>query len=362
MQAPLDFLHLDMDAFFAAVEEVDDPSLKGKPVIVGGRNQRGIVTTCNYEARKYGIHSAMPIFMALERCPHGIYLPGRMSRYQEFSRKVFSILRSITPNIEPMSIDEAFMDISDIRMTPVELAALIKERVLEETGLTLSVGVSYNKFLAKLASDWNKPNGFMVITEDMMPEILFPLSVGKVYGIGAKSRKRLEDIGIYTIKDLYGLSEDFLSDLFGKGGKEIYDRIRGIDNRKIETVRERKSMGVERTFRPTRDRKLFDQLLMEYAEELESDLAARNIHGKTLTVKIKDEDFESHTKSRTFHHSISGKEELYQLSCILLQEMEWNKSLRLLGISLSNLMDRNLHQLSLLEDENFKSTGKTILT
>lgn len=354
MDSPLDFLHLDMDAFFASVEEVDNPSLRGKPVIVGGRSQRGIVTTCNYEARKYGIHSAMPIFMARERCPHGIYLPGRMSRYQEISRKVFSLLREITPRIEPLSIDEAYMDISGIEMKPEELANMIKERVLEETGLTLSVGVSYNKFLAKLASDWNKPNGFMKITKDMMPQILFPLSVGKVYGIGAKSRKKLEDIGIYTIEDLYGLSEDFLVDFFGKWGKEIYDRIRGIDPREIETTRERKSIGVERTFRPTRDKKLLDKFLMDYAKELEDDLIKRNLHGRTLTVKIKDEDFESHTKSRTYHRYISDKDEIYELSRTLFDEMEWDKSLRLLGISLSNLMDKNLHQLSFLEDENFQ--------
>ena len=354
MDSPLDFLHLDMDAFFASVEEADNHLLRGKPVIVGGRSQRGIVTTCNYEARKYGIHSAMPIFMARERCPHGIYLPGRMSRYQEVSRKVFSILREITPRIEPLSIDEAYMDISGIEMKPEELAAMIKERVLEETGLTLSVGVSYNKFLAKLASDWNKPNGFMKITEDMMPQILFPLSVGKVYGIGAKSRKKLEDIGIYTIEDLYGLSEDFLVDFFGKWGKEIYDRIRGIDPREIETTRERKSIGVERTFRPTRDKKLLDKFLMDYAKELEDDLIKRNLHGRTLTVKIKDEDFESHTKSRTYHRYISDKDEIYELSRTLFDEMEWDKSLRLLGISLSNLMDKNLHQLSFLEDENFR--------
>lgn len=354
MDSPLDFLHLDMDAFFASVEEVDNPSLRGKPVIVGGRSQRGIVTTCNYEARKYGIHSAMPIFMARERCPHGIYLPGRMNRYQEISRKVFSILGEITPRIEPLSIDEAYMDISGIEMKPEELANMIKERVMEETGLTLSVGVSYNKFLAKLASDWNKPNGFMKITKDMMPQILFPLSVGKVYGIGAKSRKKLEDIGIYTIEDLYGLSEDFLVDFFGKWGKEIYDRIRGIDPREIETTRERKSIGVERTFRPTRDKKLLDKFLMDYAKELEDDLIKRNLHGRTLTVKIKDEDFESHTKSRTYHRYISDKDEIYELSRTLFDEMEWDKSLRLLGISLSNLMDKNLHQLSFLEDENFQ--------
>lgn len=354
MESSLDFLHLDMDAFFASVEEVDDPSLRGKPVIVGGRSQRGIVTTCNYEARKYGIHSAMPIFMARERCPHGIYLPGRMNRYQEVSRKVFAILRAITPRIEPLSIDEAYMDISDFKMKPQEIAAMIKERVLEETGLTLSVGVSYNKFLAKLASDWNKPNGFMIITRDMMPNILFPMSVGKVYGIGAKSRKRLEDIGIYTIEDLYNLNEDFLIELFGRGGKEIYDRIRGIDPRQIETARERKSIGVERTFRPTRDKKLFDRLLKEYSEELEDELVKRSLHGRTLTVKIKDEDFESHTKSKTYHRYISEREDLYRFSKTLFEEMEWDKSLRLLGISLSNLMDKSLHQLSFLEDENFQ--------
>lgn len=353
MEAPLNFLHLDMDAFFASVEEVDDPSLRGKPVIVGGRSQRGIVTTCNYEARKYGIHSAMPIFMARERCPHGIYLPGRMNRYQEVSRKVFSILREITPRIEPLSIDEAYMDISDIGMKSEDLAAMIKDRVQKETGLTLSVGVSYNKFLAKLASDWNKPNGFMKITQEMMPQILFPLSVGKVYGIGSKSRKKLEDIGIYTIEDLYGLSDEFLIGFFGKWGKEIYDRIRGIDPRNIETTRVRKSIGVERTFRPTRDKKLLDKFLMDYATELEGDLIKRNLHGRTLTVKIKDEDFESHTKSRTYHRYISEKDELYQLSKVLFDEMKWDKSLRLLGISLSNLMDKNLHQLSFLEYENF---------
>ncbi|MCR3956395.1 MAG: DNA polymerase IV [Gudongella sp.] len=356
METSMDFLHLDMDAFFAAVEEKDNPKLKGHPVIVGGRSQRGIVTTCNYEARKYGIHSAMPIFMARERCPHGIYVPGRMKRYQEISRQVFQILRGITDRIEPLSIDEAYMDISGMDKTPEDIAALIKTRVMEETGLTLSIGVSFNKFLAKLASDWNKPDGFMKITGDMMPQILFPLPVSKVYGIGSKSRKRLNDIGIYTVEELYSLPEDFLIDMFGRGGKEIYDRIRGVDRRTVTTSRERKSMGVERTFRETRDRKLLLERLREYSLELEKDLESRNIHGRTLTVKIKDEDFQSHTRSKTFNHYISGGDEIFTLASILFGEMEWDKSLRLLGVSLSNLMDRSMEQLSFLGEEKVKQS------
>ncbi len=354
METSLDFLHLDMDAFFAAVEEKDNPKLKGHPVIVGGRSDRGIVTTCNYEARKYGIHSAMPIFMAKERCPHGIYVPGRMKRYQEISKQVFQILRGITDRIEPLSIDEAYMDISGMEKSPEEIAALIKARVMTETGLTLSIGVSFNKFLAKLASDWNKPDGFMKITQEMMPEILFPLPVSKVYGIGSKSRKRLNDIGIYTVEELYRLPEDFLMDMFGRGGKEIYDRIRGVDRRIVTTTRERKSMGVERTFRETRDKKLLMERLREYSMELEKDLESRNIHGRTLTVKIKDEDFHSHTRSRTFNHYISHGEEIFNLASILFNEMEWEKSLRLLGVSLSNLMDRSMEQLSFLGEEKIQ--------
>ena len=226
---------------------------------------------------------------------------------------------------------------------------MIKARVKKETGLTLSIGVSFNKFLAKLASDWNKPDGFMKITQDMIPEVLFPLPVNKVYGIGSKSRKRLNDIGIYTVEQLYDMSEDFLVSMFGKGGKEIYDRIRGIDKRQIETTRVRKSIGVERTFRETRDKKLLIKNLKEYSNKLEKDLKSRNIHGRTLTVKIKDEDFQSQTRSKTYNEYISGADEIFSLASILFEEMEWDKSLRLLGVSISNLMDRDKEQLSFFE-------------
>ncbi len=346
MSQDLNFLHLDMDAFFAAVEEIDNPKLKGHPLIVGGRSNSGIVTTCNYIAREYGIHSAMPIFMAKERCPHGIYVPGRMDRYRQVSKEVFKALRTISPTIEQISIDEAYMDISGFTITPEEISDKIKKLIYNRTGLTLSIGVSYNKFLAKIASDWNKPNGFMKITEDMMPELLFPFSVGKVYGIGAKSKEKLNQIGIYTVEDLYSLSKEFLIELFGKGGEEIYSRIRGIDKREIQTTRIRKSMGVERTFRATRDRKLLLEKLSLYSRELSEDLAIRNLHGRTLSVKIKDEDFKTHTKSRSYGHYIWEEDEIYTLGATLFSEMEWDKGLRLLGISISNLMDRDQSQLS----------------
>lgn len=351
MGKPLNFLHLDMDAFYASVEERDNPSLKGKPVIVGGRSNRGIVTTCNYEARKFGVHSAMPIFMAKELCPNGIFISGRMSRYQEVSKQVFTILRGISSKIEPLSIDEAYMDISQIPLRPEQIRDLIKEKVYRKTGLTLSIGVSYNKFLAKLASDWNKPNGFMIITEEMMPDILFPLSIKKVYGIGAKSQKKLNAIGIYTIEDLYSLEEGLLVDLFGKGGVEIYERIRGIDRRQIETSRERKSIGVERTFRPTRDRKVLMNYLKDFSYELEMDLSKKDLHGKTLTVKIKDEDFISHTKSKTYNHYIYEGDEIYSLATALFQDIVYDKSLRLIGISLSNLLDKSMEQLSFFSSQ-----------
>ena len=179
-----------MDAFFAAVEELDNPRLKGKPVIVGGSSNRGIVTTANYEARKYGIHSAMPIFMAKARCPHGIYVPTRKDRYSEVSRQVFDILHEVTDLIEPLSIDEAYLDISHIDMDAVKVAEIIRSRVFNRVGLTMSIGISYNKFLAKIAADWKKPNGLTLIDRDMVPEILLPLSINKVYGIGPKSEKK----------------------------------------------------------------------------------------------------------------------------------------------------------------------------
>ena len=345
----LNIIHLDMDAFYAAVEELDNPRLKGKPVIVGGSSNRGIVTTANYEARRYGVHSAMPIFMAKARCPHGVYLPTRKNRYSEVSRQVFDILYEVTDLIEPLSIDEAYLDISHIEMETIKVAEIIRKRVFDRVGLTMSIGISYNKFLAKIASDWNKPNGLTIIDKDMIPDILFPLSIGKVYGIGPKSEMKLKKIGIHTIEDLMVLSEVFLEELLGKSGKEIYQRIRGLDNRRVNPSRQRKSLGMERTFIATRDRKVLNQYLHNFSKEIEESLIRKNLRGKTITLKVKDEDFISHTRSLTINEYINSQPKIYNISQSLFDEITLNKKIRLIGLTISNLIDDEFVQLSFFD-------------
>ena len=295
-------LHVDMDAFFASVEQKDNPSLKGKPVIVGGIGERGVVSTCSYEARKFGVHSAMPLFMARERCPIGIFLPVRYGRYKEISEEIFKIFYKITDKVEALSIDEAFLDITDTSYSGEQAAKFIKDEVRKRLGLTLSIGISYNKFLAKLASDWNKPNGIMVIDKNMVPDILMPLSISKVFGIGKKSVEKLNNMGIFTIEDLFQLSEEYLKEIMGKMGQEIFFRIRGIDNRKVEPVRERKSVGKERTLKINTINK--EDLLVyikEFSKEVSYILKSKGCSGKTVTLKYKTGEFESHTRSRTIN-------------------------------------------------------------
>ena len=347
----LTIIHIDMDAFFAAVEEHDNPKLKGLPVIVGGQSKHGIVTTANYEARKYGVHSAMPIFIAKKRCPMGIYVPTRIERYREISNEIMDILYEITDLVEPLSIDEAYLDVSKVYMEPLKIAQVIKDKVMRKTGLTLSVGISYNKFLAKLATDWNKPNGIKVITKDMIPDILLPLPISRVYGIGRKSSKRLNDIGIFTIEDLMNLSEEFLVGFFGKSGNEIYGRIRGIDNRKIEISRERKSIGSETTFIiDTNDKEILKTYLYEFSNEIANSLDNNGLQGRTITVKTKDSSFVQHTKGRTLNNYICSSEDIYLTAANILDEMTIDNQLRLIGLTISNLISKDLEQLSLFND------------
>lgn len=346
----LTIMHIDMDAFFASVEENDNPKLKGHPVIVGGLSNHGIVTTANYEARKYGVHSAMPIFIAKKKCPHGIYILPRMNRYREVSATIMDILYEVTEIVEPLSIDEAYLDISDVERKPLDLAYNIKEEVMKKTGLTLSVGISYNKFLAKLASDWNKPNGIKVITKDMIPDILLPLPVKSVYGIGSKSSKRLNDIGIYAVEDLMRLSEEFLVEFFGKYGSEIYNRIRGIDNRVVEVTRERKSIGSESTFDiATKDIDILKSYLKEFSIEISDTLISKGLQGRTLTIKMKDEYFNQHTKSKTLNSYISNEDDIYNNGINILNEIELDNKLRLIGLTISNLISLEMEQLSLFD-------------
>lgn len=342
-------LHVDMDAFFASVEQRDNPSLKGKAVIVGGVSERGVVSTCSYEARRYGVKSAMPIFIAQKLCPHGVYLRGRYYRYKEVSNIVFNILREITPLVEPVSIDEAYLDISQCDEKDYkEIALTIKKRVYDEVGLTLSIGISYNKFLAKLASDWNKPNGIMVITKDMLPDILKPLPISKIHGLGAKSVSRLNNMGFFNIEDLYTQPKDFFVEYFGKYGVDIYERIRGIDNRKVVVNRDRKSYGKETTLKSDTDD--IDEMMVyieNFCKTISSYLQNNNIFIKTIVVKYKTCSFKNHTRSKTLLNYTNSFEELYKVAHEILELEEFNEPIRLIGLAVSNIKEETVEQLKL---------------
>lgn len=345
-------IHVDLDAFFASVEIIDNPSLKGKPVIVGGSSSRGVVCTCSYEARKYGVHSAMPGFMAKKRCPHGIFLPVRHRRYNEVSREVFKIFYDLTNMVEPLSIDEAYIDVTNIDEDPIKIAYYIKEQVLKKTGLTISVGISYNKFLAKLASDWNKPDGIKIITKEMIPDILKPLSINKVYGIGKKSAERLKKIGIFKIEDLLQLPKEYLIEFLGKYGNEVYDRIRGKDNRQVKPSRERKSIGRETTLeKDTKNPEALRKYLHDFAQNVSKNLTNKGVLAKTVTVKIKTSTFENHTKSRTIHDYINSSSEIYKIASDILDEIDLKDGIRLIGLTVSNLSQNATEQLSFFNVE-----------
>lgn len=342
-------LHVDMDAFFASVEQKDNPKLKGKPVIVGGLSERGVVSTCSYEARKYGVKSAMPIFMAQKLCPQGVYLRGRYWRYKEVSEQIFSIFREITPLVEPLSIDEAYLDITNSEFKDYkEVALYIKRRVYKEIGLTLSIGISYNKFLAKLASDWNKPNGIMIITEDMIPEILKPLPISKIYGLGRKSVRRLNNMGLFKIEDLYIQPKEFFVEYFGKYGIDVYNRIRGIDSRVVTPNRDRKSYGKETTLKfDTDDKEELLNYLKSFSEQISNYLQKNNVFIKTITVKYKTSSFANHTRSKTLLNYINKAEDIYNVAKEIIEEEIFTETIRLIGLTVSSIEKEKVEQLTL---------------
>ncbi|WP_430883670.1 DNA polymerase IV [Fusibacter sp. JL216-2] len=343
-------LHVDMDAFFAAVEQLDHPEWRGKPVIVGGTSRRGVVSTASYEARVYGVHSAMPGFKAKKLCPHGIFVRGNMARYKEVSEHVFRILNDVTDIIQPVSIDEAYLDVTGIFHSPEYIGKYIKNRVKKETGLTISVGVSYNKFLAKLASEWNKPDGFFTINRDMVPDILEPLSIGKVHGLGKKSVERLNRIGIFTIGDLLQYRKEDLTLFLGSWGEEIYERIRGIDDRPVKRESERKSIGKETTLREdTKDKEVMKDYLKDFSKSVARVMERKNVEAKTITVKFKTKDFEGHTRSRTLSIPVSRPEEIYDEAVHILEQIEFPKAIRLIGLSMSSLVPLEERQTTLFD-------------
>ena len=340
--------HIDCDAFYASCEILRNPQFNNMPLAVGGLSNKSILTTANYKAREYGLHSAMPVFMAKKLCPDLILLPVDHKYYREISAKVFAIVASFTDTIEQVSIDEAYIIVND--ENPLDEARLIQKEVFDKVGIGISIGISYNKFLAKLSSDYKKPMGITWIKKEDFPKYLNHLPINKVHGIGSKSSEKLNKFGIYTVNDLLKLDKQFLVDNFGKQGSYIYDVIRGVDNRKVNSSSIRKSIGKERTFlENTSDVDILNKYIREISESLEIILDNKNIMAKTINIKLKDENFKSMTRSITLQEPIYKQKDIYDEASILLDQIKKDIPFRLIGISLSNLSEKDLNQLSFLD-------------
>ncbi|WP_414040946.1 DNA polymerase IV [Acidithiobacillus sp. M4-SHS-6] len=338
-------IHVDLDAFFAAVEQRDHPELRGKPVIVGGDPAgRGVVATCSYEARRYGIRSAMTAARARSLCPQAIFLRPRMEAYRDSSRQVMTILRRYTPLVEPLSLDEAFLDVTAATangVLAVQIAREIRAAVRQETGLTISAGVSYNKLLAKLASDWRKPDGLFVIPPEKGLTFLSPLPVGKLHGVGPATVRKLSTMGIHTVLDLRNTPRETLIAQFGKAGAWFAEIARGRDHRPVQPSRARKSVGVERTFPENlEDRHLLLATLQDMAERVSARLQAQGLAGRTAGIKVRFADFRTVTRAYTFSQSIWRPETIAACLPGLLDNaipVESHVSVRLLGVTVSAL-------------------------
>jgi len=331
-----------MDAFYAAIEQRDNPSLRGKPVIVGGDpERRGVVSTCSYEARKYGVHSAMASKTAIRLCPHAVFLYPRFDAYKEASGQFMGICAEYTDLIEPLSLDEAFLDVTENKKNMVSatyIAQEIRKKIFAVTGLTASAGVSYNKFLAKTASEINKPDGIAVIKPGDAEKFLETLPIGKFYGVGKVGEKKMIALGINNGLDLKNTDLEKLTRHFGKAGRFYYDIVRGIDNRPVSPDRERKSYGREITLdEDILDIDLIHSILRDIAEELEAAFKRKNLRGKTITLKVKYFDFQLSTRSITVDYPADSADVIIEEVFGLLNYTEaGSKKVRLLGISLSN--------------------------
>ena len=338
-------IHIDMDAFFASVEQKDNPELKGKAIAVGGGGDRGVVAAASYEARKFGVRSAMPSKTALKRCPHLIFVKSRHSRYKEISDQIMAIFHEYTDLVEPLSIDEAFLDVSHNKKglpSATAIAEEIRLRIKNETGLTASAGISVNKFLAKIASDYQKPDGLFVIKPKMVESFIEKLSIEKFFGVGKVTADKMHKIGIFHGKDLKKRSLLELTRLFGKNGAYYYNIARGIDNREVNPNRIRKSVSTENTFLDdVRNKEALKKRLEEAIFDLHRRLQRTKFKGRTISLKIKYSNFEQITRSRTVLNEITDYEELIELSDNLLDQLELTDSVRLLGVGISNQIKPN---------------------
>lgn len=346
-------IHVDMDAFFAAVEQRDNPELRGKPVAVGGGGKRGVLTTASYEARKFGVRSAMPGFKAKAACPDLIFVKPRFEAYKEVSKKIRDIFSRYTDLIEPLSLDEAFLDVTECKLDytyATDIAVAIKEDIFNETKLTASAGVSYCKFIAKIASDIDKPNGLTVIKPKKAIAFLETLPIEKFFGVGKVTAKKMKANGIHTGLDLKAWTKLDLATHFGKSGRFYYDIVRGIDDRPVKAERIRKSLGVERTFEENINS--LDEL-KNYLEKLIDTFLARleknNSFGKTLTLKMKTSDFQILTRSQSQSYPIKERTMISEMAYQLLtNNYEEGMQIRLMGLTSSNFVDEdNDSQLSM---------------
>jgi len=331
-----------MDAFFAAVEEKRHPELIGKPVVVGGSGdptKRGVVSTASYEARKFGIHSAMPLKTAYNLCPRAVFLPVDYEAYSRESRKIKAILRDVAPEMEDVGIDEAFLDISGVNTSSEEIAGMIKARIREDTGLTCSIGIAPNKLLAKIASDMNKPDGLTIIAEDNASRILNPLAVRKLWGIGPKTEKYLNDMGIDTVGNLASLSAEALAERFGPSyGNYLYRASRGIDDSPLVTEWEPKSVSRETTFqKDVANWQEIARTLADLTKEVVADMKDSGFTARTVTVKIRFSDFETVTRATTIARSTDSEEDLRKAAFSSLKRVELKKRVRLVGMRVSHL-------------------------
>ncbi len=334
-------IHIDMDAFYASVEQRDNPDLRGRPVAVGHAGERGVVAAASYEARRYGVHSAMSSQKAMRLCPDLIFVPGRMEVYKEVSGQIHEIFHEHTDIIEPLSLDEAFLDVTANKQhipLAVDIARDIKQKIRAELGLVASAGVSYNKFLAKVASDYRKPNGLCTIHPDQALDFIARLPIESFWGVGPVTAKRMHALGIYDGAHLRAWSLEGLTREFGKAGALYYNFSRGIDHRPVEAVRIRKSIGCERTLeRDISSRSSVVIELYHTAKELIHRLSAKDFQGNTLTLKVKFHDFTQITRSITQPHKLTTLEVILPLAKQLLVEVEYeDHPIRLIGLSVSN--------------------------
>ena len=348
-------IHLDLDAFYASAEQLDRPELLGRPVVVGGSAGRGVVCACSYEARRFGVRSAMPMARALSLCPSATVLPVRMARYRELSRKVFTIFRRFTDRVEPLSIDEAFLDVSDCERLwgdAAQIARRLRDEVRRETGLTVSAGVAPNKFLAKLASEQGKPDGLVLIAPDEVDAFLLPLPVASLWGVGRVTAAQLQRLGLRTVGDLRAYGEDRLRRSFGAAGETPARPAGGEDERPVTPRAPVKSVGHEDTFeKDLFGRPALERALLDIADRVASRLRSQRLAGERVILKLRYCDFDTVTRSTTLERPADSVQVLYREACRLLSRTEaGSRAVRLLGITVAGLASQGIEQRELFEE------------